>query len=83
LLPRSPINLSCFVKLGTEDVFHARYLQTDSRVFRCDPGFDFFDGKDFRPRIMIDIDENGRKAIDRIKKLPDVPRVSRFNLNLT
>lgn len=62
------VTLTVYLKKDKMKIFHARYLETNSRVFCCEPGFDFFDGEKFRV-TSIRVDEGGRKIIEDIKRL--------------
>jgi hypothetical protein len=67
-----PITVTVYVKTATEDSFHGRYLETDSRVFKCDPGFDFYKNNPiyFRTDTTINLNEGARYLIQKIRNLP-------------
>lgn len=82
-LPNAPITITVYRKNGVDDCFHGRYLETDSRAFRCDPGFDFYNNqtKSFKT-TTFNIDEGVRSIIWDIRRLPVPCDAPRFTLTL-
>ncbi len=67
-LPNDKLSFYIYVKQDSGRIFHARFLETDSRIFRCEPGFDFYDGNSFR-QTSITIDNSARNLITKIRAL--------------
>jgi hypothetical protein len=51
---------------------HNRYMQTESRLFLVEPGFDFFDRGGLRKNIVIKIVDETRSEVERYWKLPPI-----------